>query len=245
MVCGSVPMSLEMTEIPPPSQIPLPDPLPRRVVLAHTTDESFAPMSRAILAKLGYTILTSEEFENIAEELDCDRPDLRIVDERSLPEVPEDGGCSVPIIVLTGRYGVTGADQRIAGAVRRPAGIHELYRLMQQILEDTPRTAPRVATHLSATVHSGEREWSVAVLSLSENGCLIRSPETLLLGSSVRLGFELPNAGPLEFAAETGYQLVPDVGLIFHAASPANREAVSRYVDAALLGSDPEARPAL
>jgi hypothetical protein len=202
-------------------------------------------MSRAILAKLGYTILTPEEFENIAEEMDCDRPDLRIVDERNLPEVPEDGGCSVPIIVLTGRYGVTGADQRIAGAVKRPAGLHELYRLMQQILEDTPRTAPRVATHLSATVHSGEREWTVAVLSLSENGCLIRSSETLLLGSSVRLGFELPDTGPLEFAAETGYQLVPDVGLIFHAASPANREAVSRYVDAALLRFDPEVRPDL
>ena len=232
-----------MSEDPPLSLSPLPHPLPQRVVLAHTTDESFAPMSRTILAKLGYTILTSEEFEKVAESLDRDRPDLRIVDERSLPEVPEDGGCSVPIIVLTGRYGVTGADQRIAGAVKRPAGIHELYRLMQQILEDTPRTAPRVATHLPATLHSGERKWTVAVLSLSENGCLIRSSETLLLGSSVRLGFELPNTGPLEFAAETAYQLVPDVGLTFHAASPANREAISRYVDAALLGFDPEVRP--
>jgi hypothetical protein len=241
MVCVSMPMSPEMSEIPPLS--PIPDSLPRRVVLTHATEDSFTPMSRAILAKLGYTIVTPEEFEVVAERLDRDRPDLRIVDERSLPEVPEDGGCSVPIIVLTGRYGVTGADQRIAGAVKRPAGLHELYRLMQQILEDTPRTAPRVATHLSATVHSGERKWTVAVLSLSENGCLIRSPETLLLGSSVRLGFELPNTGPLEFAAETGYQLVPDVGLIFHAASPANREAVSRYVGAALLESNPEVRP--
>jgi hypothetical protein len=241
MVCGSMPMSPKMAKNPPLS----PTPLPRRVVLTYATDESFAPMSRTILAKLGYTILTPEEFENSAEEMDRDRPDLRIVDERNLPEVPEDGGCSVPIIVLTGRYGVTGADQRIAGAVKRPAGLHELYRLMQQILEDTPRTAPRVATHLSATVHSGEREWTVAVLSLSENGCLIRSSETLLLGSSVRLGFELPDTGPLEFAAETGYQLVPDVGLIFHAASPANREAVSRYVDAALLRFDPEVRPDL
>ena len=131
-----------------------------------------------------------------------------------------------------------------AQVVRRPAGLHELYRLMQQILEDTPRTAPRVATHLPATVHSGGREWKVAVLSLSENGCLIRSSETLLLGSSLRLGFELPNTGPLEFAAETAYQLVPDVGLTFHAASPADREAVSRYVDAALSGFDPEVRPA-
>jgi hypothetical protein len=239
-----MPMSPVVSGNPPLSPTPLPDPLPRRVVLNYATEESFAPMSRAILAKLGYTIVTPEEFEIIAEQLDCDRPDLRIVDERTLPEVPEEGDCSAPIIVLTGRYGVTGADPRIAGAVKRPAGLHELYRLMQQILEDRPRAAPRVATHFSATVHSGERAWTVAVLSLSENGCLIRSSETLLLGSSVRLDFELPDAGPLEFAAETGYQLVPDVGLIFHAASAANRKAVSRYVDAALLAFDPEVQSA-
>jgi hypothetical protein len=244
MVCGSVPMSPGVSENPPLSPIPKPGQLPRRVVLNYAAEESFAPMSRAILAKLGYTIVTPEEFDTIAERLDCDRPDLRIVDERTLPDVPENGDYSVPIIVLTGRYGVTGADQRIAGAVKRPAGLHELYRLMQQVLEDRPRTAPRVATHLSATVHSGEREWTVAVLSLSENGCLIRSSETLLLGSSVRLDFELPDAGPLELDAETGYQLVPDVGLIFHASSPEDRKAVSRYVDAALLEFDSKSQSA-
>lgn len=209
--------------------------LPARLVISHAAAESFAPLSRAILAKLGYTIVMPEEFEPLAVELDRDRPDLRIVDERSLPEVPDDGGPPVPIVVLTGRHGVTGADSRIAGALKRPAGLHELYRLMQQVLEDTPRTVPRVATHLPARAIRDGKEWSVSVLSLSENGCLIRSPETLLLGSRLALHFQLPRSGALEFDAETAYQLVPDVGLIFHATSPAVREAISDYVQTALL----------
>jgi hypothetical protein len=231
MARGSVPMSTEMSENP----LPLENSLPKRLVISHATAESFAPLCRMILAKLGYTIVMPEEFEPIAVELDRDRPDLRIVDERSLPEISDDGGPPVPVIVLTGRHGVTGADCRIAGAIKRPAGLHELYRLMQQVLEDRPRTAPRVATHLAAQAIREGKEWQVSVLSLSENGCLIRSPETLLLGSRLGLRLHLPRSGALEFDAETAYQLVPDMGLIFHATSPAVRTAISDYVQTALL----------
>jgi hypothetical protein len=45
----------------------------------------------------------------------------------------------------------------------------------------------------------------------------------------------LPRSGALEFDAETAYQLVPDMGLIFHATSPAVRTAISDYVQTALL----------
>lgn len=212
-------------------------PLPRRVVVTHAAPDSFAPMSRAILAKLGYAIVTPEDLEEPSCEIDGDRPDLRIVDERGLLDVYEDGGPSVPIIVVTGKHGVTGADPRIAGALRRPAGLHELYRLMQQILEDTPRTAPRIPTHLPATAQRDGREWRVTVLSLSENGCLIRSAETLLLGARLDLRLPLPGQRTLQLDAETAYQLVPDVGLVFHATSPSDRQAISAYIARSLLQS--------
>jgi hypothetical protein len=73
------------------------------------------------------------------------------------------------------------------------------------------------------------------VLSLSESGCLIRSPETLLLGSRIELRFRLPHGESLELNSEIGYQLVPDLGLIFHATVPKEREAISRFVNTALL----------
>ena len=208
--------------------------MPRRLILSYAAPESFVSMSRPILAKLGYSIVAPEEFEPMKEQWGRDKPDLRIVDERNLPEVPEGGGSPVPIIVLTGRHGVTGADSRIVGAIKRPAGIHELYRLMQEVLEDTPRTTARVPTHLPATVAYRGREWSVSVLSLSENGCLIRSPEIMLLGARIALRLQLPHSEPLELDSEIGYQLVPDLGLIFHATKPAERAAITRFVDATL-----------
>ena len=203
-------------------------PLTHRIIAVQAAPEALAPMTRVILAKLGYVILTPEELASLGPELETRGPELRIVDERRLAEVSE---TPVPIVVLTGRHGVTGADPRIVGAVRRPAGMHELYRLIQQVLEETPRTVLRAPTHLVAHCRRNGLEWRAALLSLSENGGLLRSPEPLLLGSRFRLSFELPRSGPLEVEAETAYQLVPDLGLIFNATSPADRAAISAFVE--------------
>lgn len=207
-------------------------PLPQRVLVTHAAPAAFAPATLTILAKLGYAIVDPDVFARLADE--DDRPDLYIVDERHLAEVPDDGGPPIPIVVLTGRHGVTGADVRIAGATQRPAGLHELYRLVQQVLEDTPRTTPRVPTHIPAHCLCEGREWQGALVSLSENGGLMRSPEPLLLGSRLLLSFELPSSGPLILDAEIAYQLVPDVGIIFNGAPPSVRQAINAYVTEAL-----------
>jgi hypothetical protein len=73
--------------------------------------------------------------------------------------------------------------------------MHELYRLIQQLTEDTPRSNPRVPTHLPARCKSDGKEWTSTMLSLSENGCLVRSPEPLSLGRRLELSFELPRSG--------------------------------------------------
>jgi len=208
--------------------------LPNRLLVTHAAPEAFAPLARNILAKLGYRIVDPEDFEAAAAELGVERPDLRLVDERSLADTGDDEDPPVPIVVLCGRHGVTGADPRVVGAIRRPAGLHEIYRLVQQVLEDTPRSTPRVPTHLPARCQRDGREWRGAVLSLSENGCLLRSPEPLLLGSRIGLGFELPRHGKLELDAEIAYQLVPDMGVVFNATSPSVREAIGAYVASAL-----------
>lgn len=208
--------------------------LPNRLLVTHAAPEAFAPLARNILAKLGYRIVDPEDFPAVAAELGLERPHLRFVDERSLADAGDEEDPPVPIVVLCGRHGVTGADPRIVGAIRRPAGLHEIYRLVQQVLEDTPRSTPRVPTHLAARCQSEGREWRGAVLSLSENGCLLRSSEPLLLGSRIALGFELPRSGKLELDAEIAYQLVPDMGVVFNATSPSVREAIGAYVASAL-----------
>lgn len=219
-----------MSVITPPAETSL----PRRLVLTDAPPESFTGLSRSILANLGYQIVTPEEFDSASNHIEFDRPDLRIVDERSLISIDDDSGPPIPIIVLTGRYGVTGADQRIVGALKRPAGLHELYRLMQQVLEDTPRVAPRVPTHISATAIRAGKQWTVAILSLSESGCLIRSSESLLLDAKIVLRFSLPKFGLIEIRADVGYQLIPDLGLIFNSTPPPVREAIASFVEGAL-----------
>src|SRR5262245_31504544 len=205
----------------------------KRVLISHAGPEAFAPMTRVILAKLGYLVLLPDEAASIRDFAD-ERPLVRLLDERQMAEIPDDGD-GIPIILLTGRHGATGADPRIAGAVKRPAGMHKLSCSIQQLTEDTPRSTPRVPTHLPARCRSDGREWNTALLSLSENGCLVRSPEPLSLGRRVELSFELPRSGRLELEAETAYQLLPDVGMIFHATRQSDREAIAAFVTNTLL----------
>lgn len=205
------------------------------MIISYARPDAYVPLARAILGGMGYPIVTAEEWEDLPTGDRERTPDLGIVDERRLAEIREDTGLSeVPIIVLSGRRGVTDADPRIVGAIARPAGLHEIYRLIQQTVEDTPRSTPRVATHLPARCRRGDREWRGAVLSLSESGCLLRTPEPLALGSQIDISFDLPRSGTIETQAESAYQLVPDTGLIFHRTPAASREAILSFVEEAL-----------
>ena len=208
-----------------------------RIILAHAGREAFSDMSRSILSRLGYEIVPSEEFEARSESLGRDLPDLRIVDERSIAEVPDDAYSTVPIILLTGSHGVSGVDPRIVGAIQRPAGMHELYRVLQEVLEDTPRSTPRLPVHLKAHCSRDGLEWAGTVLSLSEGGCLLRSTAPQNLGATFKLRFSLPRTGPLVLDAEVTYQLVPDLGLTFHSTSPTDRESIKNFIQRSLLDS--------
>ena len=207
----------------------------RRLIISYARPDAYVPLARVILAGMGYPIVPAEEWEDLPSG-ECERaPDLRIVDERRLSEVAEDEASEkIPMIVLTGRHGVSGTDPRVVGAIARPAGLHEIYRLIQQTIEDIPRSTPRVATHLPARCRLGAREWRGAVLSLSENGCLLRTPEPLKLGSQIEIAFDLPRAGTIETQAEPAYQLVPDTGLIFHRTPAVFREAILSFVQESL-----------
>lgn len=203
----------------------------RRLLVAHAQPEAFAPLARSILARTGYRIVAVEEMSHLPPGMASRRPDLRLVDERRLGEVPDEGEAgSVPIILLTGRHGVTGIDPRIVGAVARPAGLHELYRLLQTILEERPRSTPRVPTHLPARFRREGREWTASVLSLSENGCLVRCSEPVHLRTDIEIEFPLPRAGTIWTPAEVAYQLPPDLGLVFYSTPAAARRSIADFV---------------
>ncbi len=203
----------------------------RRLIVSYARPEAFVPLARVILSNMGYAILSEVEWRE-APAWAQRTPELRIVDESRLAEVPDDGEVHpVPMILLTGRRGVEPGDPRILGAVRRPAGLHELYRLIQQALETTPRAAPRLPTNLPARCRRGDREWAASVLSLSENGCLLRSVEPLGLGTELEIAFDLPRVGTVATSAETAYQLLPDTGLVFQKTPAVFRRAIQHFVE--------------
>lgn len=209
-----------------------------RTLVLHAPQDAFAPMTEVILAKLGYAIVTPQTLEDLRVDAPDRRVDLMLVDERRLADAAawsDDEGREIPMILLTGQHGATGADRRIVGAVKRPAGMHDLYRLLQQVFEDTPRSTPRIATQLRAQCSRGTRSWEGRVLSLSQNGCLIRSAETIQLGQKIQLAVELPQTGEIALEAEASYQLLPDFGLVFSAVPHEQRQRLERFVAQALI----------
>jgi hypothetical protein len=207
---------------------------PRRLIVSFAREEAYTHLARVILTKLGYGIVPAESWDELPDALSDEVPDLAIADEQRLDEVWTPGRETLRTVVLSGRHGVPGDDPRIVAAVRKPAGIHELYRVLQATLEPRPRATPRIPTYLPARCEQSGREWRAAIISLSENGCLLRSPEPVDLGSEMRVSFDLPRVGRVETAAESAYQLVPDLGLIFSGTPAASRHAILDFVEQTL-----------
>jgi hypothetical protein len=203
----------------------------RRLILSLARPEAYVPMARAILGRMGYAIVSPEEWEE-GEALSARTPELAILEDRRLAEL-SDGSpfAALPLILLTARGVPPAEDRRVVGAIVRPAGLHELYRLLQQALEATARSYVRVPTNLPVRMRHAGRELHGSVLSLSENGCLVRTPEPMDLGAELEVAFELPRAGLIETRAESAYQLVSDTGLVFQSTPAASRRAIQSFVE--------------
>jgi len=202
------------------------DPGFQRRLVAHADPRAFAPMTRSMMAKLGYQILDPEAFAESAE--DGAKPDLLLVDEDQLAGL--EGETSVPIIAIVGRSSSVDPRPGVVGVVKRPANLHGLYRLMQEVLEEHPRATPRVETRLGAMCRFPEGARRVPVLSLSQNGCLIRAPAVPPLGTSFDLRLDLPNQDPVMVEAEVGYTIAAGTGVIFSGMSIVSRYAIAAHV---------------
>jgi hypothetical protein len=208
----------------------------RRLVACLADESALVLYTRVVLGKLGYGVLTPEELATLPPGLARMEPQAYLVDESRLADVPDDS--AVPILLLTGPEGVREVDLRIFGAVRKPAGVHALYRLLQQALEAKPRGTLRAGVALAARFEPGEGEgegFGGEILSLSEAGCLARASRPVRLGSEFELAFDLPGHGPIEVRAEAAYYQVADLGLVFSALPAQARSAVRDFVHARLL----------
>jgi len=192
---------------------------PRFAIASHAADSDYAPTSRVLLWKLGYALLPPEE---------AGSPALRVVRDDRLDEIPSP--TAEPIILLTRARNAKPVDPRVVGSVRRPAGLHELYRLFQAATEAHPRAVPRVPCALRAIATSDGQRFDLRVTSLSENGCLVASERLPALDLRLALEIEMPwgerVGGPAVAAYEQGDQL----GLVFHDIKLAERKKLVKAV---------------
>jgi hypothetical protein len=209
----------------------------RRLIVSIARATAFVPLARAILGRMGYAIVPLEEWQAYPP-LSKREPLLALVDDRMFASLPATEPFDrLPILLLTGREPGRIEDRRVLGAISQPAGLHELYRLLQQLIEPQPRGTLRIPTNLPARMRGADREWTGAVLSLSENGCLLRTPEPMPLGTALEISFELPRTGRIETRAEASYQLIPDFGLVFQSTPAASRNAIRSFVEERLAAA--------
>lgn len=203
----------------------------RHLILSIARPEAYVPMARSILGRIGYAILSPDEWKE-HEALAERAPGLCILEEPQLAGIaPGSVIAATPLVVVCGRGRSQIEDRRVVGAVAKPAGLHELYRLFQQALEPIARGSLRALTNLPVRLRREGREWHGSLLSLSENGCLVRSPEPMELGDQLEVAFDLPRGGRIETRAETSYRLLPDTGLVFQATTPSSRRAIVSFVE--------------
>lgn len=203
----------------------------RRLIVSLARPTAYIPLSRAILGRMGYAIVPLEEWQ-VYPPISKREPVLCLVDDRMLANFPSEPPFDrLPILLLSGRDPGGIEDRRVIGAISQPAGLHELYRVLQQVIEPMPRGALRVPTNFPARMRGADREWTGSVLSLSENGCLLRTPEAVPLGSQIEISFDLPRAGRIETRAEASYQLIPDFGIVFQSTPAASRNAIRIFVE--------------
>lgn len=191
----------------------------RRQVASHATDSDFAPFARSMLWKLGYAVLPPDELE---------APEARIVCESRLAEVASLP--PLPLILLTDRRPPESGDARVTGSVRRPAGVHALYQLLQVALEEHPRGVPRVPTSLPARATCDARAYDLVVRSLSQNGCLLAGPKLPTLDSHAQLAIELPWGERIEVAAQIAYEQGGSAGAVFQAMTLAEQQRIAKLV---------------
>jgi hypothetical protein len=185
---------------------------------------AFAPNVRKAMERLGYNLVEVDAHDTAR------TPDLRIADDRH----PESLPCSTldprtPIVLLTGASGSI-HDPRVVGRVRRPAGLADLYRVVQQAVETHPRSAPRVDTKLSARIVRRDQGWPGVVMTLSERGCMAHTTEAMVQGDRVHLHFTLPEFGLIDICARVVWSRGQCAGLVFTDADHRLRSAIDHYV---------------
>lgn len=178
------------------------------------------PGVHVALARLGYELVTARA--------GSEAPAARLVAAGGVSRLP--ASALEPVVLIGGHRSRDANDPRVVGIVRRPAGLRELYALLQEALEEHPRAVPRIAASLPARSFRQGIDAPGAILSLSEKGCLLRSAVRLPGDGALKVQFSLPSGGWIETWAEPRNRAGRELGLVFDGLPDDSRLAIADYV---------------
>jgi PilZ domain len=200
-----------------------------RVILSLAPPQSYVSLARLKLSQAGYSVISEDRWE--AHYANVRRaPDLVIVDAERAHEL---GG--LPGILLYARGQSVPWAASAIGSIERPAGFHDLYRLVQAALEANPRATPRVATSIPARVRGVSSDAEAQVVSLSRGGCLLRRQNPPDPGEEIALEFDLPRCGTVQIVGRTVYRRASEAGLVFRNLSGPASQGIQSFVEERML----------
>ena len=196
-----------------------------KTILSLSPPSSYAPLARIMLSQAGYSIISEQRWEaHYANVLRS--PDLVIVDSERASEL-----AGLPGILLYAHGQSVPWAPSAVGTIERPAGFHDLYRLVQAALEPNPRATPRVNTRIPARLRGAEAH----VISLSRGGCLIQHANPPEPGEEIALEFDLPRLGTVELVGRTVYRRVNEAGVAFRELSNSASRGIQKFVEEQIL----------
>lgn len=209
-----------------------------KVIASYVSPHAYAPRTRAALVGLGYRVIVAATRGRFGD--DEWKPDLRIVDDRHFGKLPAENYLPrTPVIVLGGSRSRQWRDGRVVGEVPRPAALCDLYPLVQEALEETPRRAARAPTELPARCAQADQRWMGAIVWLSEGGCLFRTSADLTPDTDFNLLFPLPRGRMVHTRARVKNRVDDQVGIAFHDPPESSRRAISDFVAERLAIAQP------
>lgn len=152
------------------------------------------------------------------------------------------------IITVAGKDGLKELEGSVKkganGYLARPISATDLYRTIHAQIEPHPRLSPRLKVIFKVNVTSGQSARSTYATAMSEQGVFIRTLKPLPIGTTVKLGLDLPSARPIIVEGEVIYSIPedteklaePGMGIRFLDLAKDLQEGLRKFIDEQIAG---------
>jgi len=176
---------------------------PKKSILLVDDNPSSLIYLGILIKRLGYDVLTAKNGAEALRIMKEKRPSLVLLDivmpvmdgktcltiAKNDPEIKD-----IPIFMLTSRFDILRDCARIGcnGYLKKPVNLSELYEVIQNTIEETPRQNLRVTLSLKVTLSYQDKREVLYATNLSLEGIYLRREEPLDIGTPVVIKLHLP-----------------------------------------------------